>query len=189
LTIPSQVTQAPGTSDPSFYISATGATSRPRQTLMNGDTFAVLDSHGDIGVSPGGTDGIFHADTRYLSRLEVLLNGMPPLLLGSTIRDDNTMLTVDLTNPDMYVDNRVVLQKDTVHIVRTFFLWQGVGYLRLGIQNHGDAPVDLSVSIAFANDFADIFEVRGMRRSQRGKLRPLERFPASLNLFCLLGVP
>ena len=173
MTIPSQVTQAPGTSDPSFYISATGATSRPRQTLMNGDTFAVLDSHGDIGVSPGGTDGIFHADTRYLSRLEVLLNGMPPLLLGSTIRDDNTMLTVDLTNPDMYVDNRLVLQKDTVHIVRTFFLWQGVGYLRLGIQNHGDAPVDLSVSIAFANDFADIFEVRGMRRSQRGKLRPL----------------
>ena len=67
---------------------------------MNGDTFAVLDSHGDIGVSAGGTDGIFHADTRHLSRLEVLLNGMPPLLLGSTIRDDNTMLTVDLTNPD-----------------------------------------------------------------------------------------
>lgn len=25
-----------------------------------GDTFAVLDSHGDIGVSAGGTDSIFH---------------------------------------------------------------------------------------------------------------------------------
>jgi glycogen debranching enzyme len=140
---------------------------------MNGDTFAVLDSHGDIAVSAGGTDGIFHADTHYLSRIEVLLNGMQRLLLGSTIRDDNTIMMVDLTHPDMYFDNRAVLQNDTVHIVRTFFLWQGVGYLGLGIQNHGDAPVDLSVSIAFANDFADIFEVRGMRRSQRGRLRPL----------------
>lgn len=58
---------------------------------MNGDTFAVLDSHGDIAVSAGGTDGIFHADTRYLSRIEVLLNGMQRLLLGSTIRDGNTI--------------------------------------------------------------------------------------------------
>ncbi len=158
--------------EPSFYISATELTSRPRQTLKSGDTFAVVDSHGDIGASAGGTDGIFYADTRYLSRLEVLINGMQPLLLGSNIRDDNTMLTADLTNPDVYFEKRLILQKDIVHIVRTFFLWKGTAYLRLGIQNHGDAPVDLALSIAFANDFADIFEVRGMHRSQHGEQRP-----------------
>ena len=78
------------------------------------------------------------------------------------MRDDNTLLTVDLTNADQYLENELILQKDTLHIVRTFFLWQGVAYLRLGIQNHGDVKVCCTVSIVFANDFADIFEVRNV---------------------------
>ena len=42
------------------------------------------------------------SDTRYLARLELVLNDMQPLLLGSNLRDDNSGLTVDLTNPDIY---------------------------------------------------------------------------------------
>jgi glycogen debranching enzyme len=88
------------------------------------DTFIVLDSHGDIGAAVGGPDGLFHSDTRFVSHLELLLNGMQPLLLGSSIRDDNTLMTVDLTNPDMYFDNHLLLPKDTLHVVRTVFLWR-----------------------------------------------------------------
>src|SRR5499426_727572 len=106
-----------------FYIPATGPATRPRRTLKHDDTFVVLDSHGDIGASPGGADGLFHCDTRFLSRLELLLNGTQPLLLGSSVRDDNTLLTVDLTNPDMYIDEHLALEKDTLHVVRTIFLW------------------------------------------------------------------
>jgi glycogen debranching enzyme len=106
-----------------FYIPATGPATRPRRTLKQDDTFLVLDSHGDIGASAGGVDGLFHCDTRFLSRFELLLNGMQPLSLGSNVRDDNTLLTVDLTNPDVYVDDRLVLAKDTLHVVRTIFLW------------------------------------------------------------------
>jgi glycogen debranching enzyme len=155
-----------------FYIPATGATSRPRVTLKHGDTFAVLDRHGDIGAAADGADGVFHADTRYLSRLELLINGMHPLLLGSNVRDNNSVFTVDLTNPDFYLDQKLVLPKDTVHIVRTIFLWQNTFYQRLGIQNHGDRPVELNLTLAFGSDFADLFEVRGMRREQRGLMRP-----------------
>src|SRR5947207_15646009 len=107
-----------------FYIPATGPASRPRRALKHGDTFLVVDSHGDIGASAGGPDGLFHADTRFLSRLELLLNGLPPLLLGSNLRDDNAWLVVDQTNPDIYADGHIVMQKDTVHIVRTIFLWR-----------------------------------------------------------------
>ena len=53
----------------------TGPAARPRRTLKHDDTFIVLDSHGDIGASAGGPDGLFNADTRYLSRLELVLNG------------------------------------------------------------------------------------------------------------------
>ncbi|MGA8395824.1 MAG: glycogen debranching N-terminal domain-containing protein, partial [Pseudolabrys sp.] len=86
-----------------FYIPGTGSSTRPRRTLKQGDCFAVLDSHADIGATPGGPDGIFFCDTRYLSHLEILLNGSQPLLLGSNVRDDNSILIVDLTNPDIFL--------------------------------------------------------------------------------------
>jgi glycogen debranching enzyme len=151
-----------------FYILATEASTRPRRTLKHGDTFAVFDSYGDIGTTAGAADGVYHADTRFLSRLELLLNGMQPLLLGSNIRDDNILLAVDLTNPDMYFEKRLLLPKDTLHIVRTLFLWRGAAYQRLALHNHGDRAASLSVSLTFGNDFADLFEVRGMRRAHRG---------------------
>jgi len=154
-----------------FYIPATGPATRPRRTLKYGDTFGVFDSHGDIGASSGGPDGIFHADTRFLSRLEMLINGMQPLLLGSNVRDDNSLLTVDLTNPDIFFDQHLALPKDTLHIVRTVFLWRGTAYQRFGIQNHGDRPVSVQFSFGFGNDFADVFEVRGIRRERRGVTR------------------
>ena len=54
----------------------TGQAARPRRTLKHDDTFIVLDSHGDIGASAGGPDGLFNADTRYLARLELVLNDL-----------------------------------------------------------------------------------------------------------------
>jgi glycogen debranching enzyme len=162
-----------------FYIPATGPATRPRLALKHDDTFIVLDSHGDIGATAGGADGLFHCDTRFLSHLELLLNGMQPLLLGSSLRDDNTLLTVDLTNPDMYFDGHLVLPKDTLHVVRTIFLWRDTAYQRLGIQNHGDRPVELRLTMLFDSDFADLFEVRGLRRERRGSVSRHAARPAT----------
>jgi glycogen debranching enzyme len=151
-----------------FYIAVADAATRARRTLKSGDTFIVMDSHGDVGSSAGGPDGLFHCDTRYLSRLELTVNELQPLLLGSNLRDDNALVAVDLTNPDIFSDQRIVLQKDTLHIVRTIFLWRGTAYQRLGLRNFGDRPADLRLVILFDNDFADLFEVRGLRRARRG---------------------
>jgi len=170
LIIASSRAKAPAAvADEPFYIPATASPSRPRRTLKHGDSFAVIDSHGDIGASTGTQDGIFHADTRYLSRLEFLLNGMQPLLLGSNLRDDNSVLTIDLTNPDFYFNEQLALPKDTIHVVRTLFLWRGCAYHRLDLHNHGDTRIVFSISLAFENDFADLFEVRGLHRDQHGK--------------------
>ncbi|HEV8015312.1 MAG TPA: amylo-alpha-1,6-glucosidase [Stellaceae bacterium] len=151
-----------------FYIPGTGSSTRPRRTLKHGDSFAVLDSHADIGATAGGADGIFFFDTRYLSRLEMSLNGQQPLLLGSNVRDDNSMLTVDLTNPDIYDDETLIMPKDMLHVVRTLFLWRGAVYQRVRIQNHHDRPIQVVLAFGFSSDFADVFEVRGMRRARRG---------------------
>src|ERR1700752_221071 len=102
-----------------FYIPMTGPATRPRRSLKHDDTFIVLDSHGDIGASAGGPDGLFHSDTRYLAKLQLVFEDVQPLLLGSNLRDDNSSLAVDLTNPDVYRHGRLVLEKDMLHIVRT----------------------------------------------------------------------
>ena len=154
-----------------FYIPATALTSRPRRILKHGDSFVVLDSHGDIGATAGGSDGLFHRDTRFLSNLELRVQGMAPLLLGSSLRDDNSVFSVDLTNPDIYENDRIVLEKDTLHIVRTTFLWHATAYQRLAVKNHGERPVAIRLAVGFGNDFADLFEVRGTRRRRRGKSR------------------
>jgi glycogen debranching enzyme len=151
-----------------FYVAGTEASTRPRRTLKHGDCFAVVDSYADIGATPGGPDGLFFHDTRHLSQLEISLNGQQPLLLGSNVRDDNSILTVDLTNPDINLDQNRILPKDVLHVVRTLFLWRGTAYQRIRVENHGDRSFDLRLSLAFASDFADLFEVRGMRRKRRG---------------------
>ncbi len=154
-----------------FYIPGTDASTRPRRTLKHGDCFAVLDSHADIGTALGSPDGIFYRDTRHLSRLELLINDSQPLLLGSSVRDDNSVLTVDLTNPDIELNGKLVQPRDVLHVVRTFFLWGGKAYQRLRMQNHDDRPFDVRLSLAFDSDFADLFEVRGMKRPHRGIAR------------------
>ena len=157
-----------GVAETPFYIPAVAVATRPRRTLKHGDTFAVFDSHGDIGGAAGGAEGLFHSDTRYLSQLELLMNGQPLLLLGSNLRDDNALLSVDLTNPDYYVDGHIVLHKDLLHVERTTYLWRNAAYQRLALRNFSDRPIGLTLAIRFGNDFADLFEVRGLERSRRG---------------------
>jgi glycogen debranching enzyme len=164
-----------------FYIPATAPAARPRHVLKHDDTFIVLDSHGDIGAAAGGPDGLFHCDTRFLSHLEFLLNGAQPLALGANVRDDNTLLTFDLTNPDTYFENHLVLAKDTLHVVRTVFLLHDAAYQRFTIRNFGVHSADVRVAVLFDSDFADLFEVRGLRRKHHGTIRK-ELCPAAMLL-------
>jgi glycogen debranching enzyme len=158
-------------SDPetSFYIAATGPENRIRRTLKHDDTFLLIDAHGDIGASAGASDGLFHRDTRYLSHFEIRVDGLQLLLLGSNMREDNAIFTADLTNPDIFSsEGIVVLEKDSLHINRSIFLWRDTAFQRLVLRNHSAKSLNLLLSINFTADFADIFEVRGMRRSRRG---------------------
>ncbi len=153
-----------------FYIAAAGAPSRPRCTMKQNDCFAILDNYGDIGCSFDGASGLYAYDTRHLSRLSLTINGQEPLLLGSMLRDDNLNLRADLTNPDILPEEGNVLLKDTVHIGRTIYLHDGCLSQRSALVNHGMGAVSFDLAIGFDSDFADLFEVRGMRRPARGTL-------------------
>ena len=84
-----------------FYIPATTSILERRQrTLKHGDTFGIFDHYGNVVAGDGSPEGLYHNDTRFLSDLRILMNGHRPLLLSSTVQDNNALLTVDLTNPD-----------------------------------------------------------------------------------------
>lgn len=143
---------------------------RPR-TLKHGDTFAVFDHYGNVTSADAGAEGLYHNDTRYLSDLKILVNGQRPLLLSSTVQDNNAVLKADLTNPDFIASGTLVLPKDTIHIARSKFLWNAACHERLGIRNFSDRAQKLQLAFFYGADFADIFEVRGQRRAQRGRIR------------------
>lgn len=138
------------------------------QMLKQGDTFGVFNCFGDIIAGERNTDGLYHEDTRFLSRLELLINGRRPLLLSSAVQDDNGLLTVDLANPDFFDGHRLRLPRDTIHISRAKFIYRETCYEKITARNFGDRPHAITLSLFFGGDFADIFEVRGHRRKRRG---------------------
>jgi glycogen debranching enzyme len=154
--------------DERFGVSASEIGARPRYALKAEDTFAVVDAHGDVNAGGAGSDGLFHADTRYLSHLRMTVLGADPLLLGSSLARDGTYVHADLTNPDVVRNGRVVLAKDQVHIERTLYVHAGGLRQRVMLSNYGYAEIELPVTFSFDSDFADIFEVRGIARARRG---------------------
>ena len=138
------------------------------RSLKYGDTFAVFDHYGDIRPGPNGEEGVYFDGTRFLSGLVLDLEGLSPLLLGSTVRDDNDQLVVTLTNPDLFVEGKLHLAANSIHISRRTFLLDAVCYVEIRLENYSFALVDTSFTIQFAADYKDIYEVRGMSRVARG---------------------
>jgi glycogen debranching enzyme len=155
----------------SQYRIAASATLQERRTrtLKHDDTFAVFDHRGDIGSEPGSSEGLYQRDTRILSKLTVLLEEARPLLLSSTIQDDNTSFSADLSNPDLLIGDVVALRREQIHLHRLRFLWDGACYERLLVRNFSDQALGVRLAVCFEADFADLFEVRGEHRARRGE--------------------
>ncbi len=152
------------------YAIAANATLQERgtRTLKHGDTFAVFDHRGDVGGEPGNSEGLYHRDTRILSQFQLLLEEARPLLLSSTTQDDNAVFSADLSNPDLFTNGTIALRRERLHLQRLKFVWNGACYERLLVRNYSEQPLHVRLAFRFAADFADLFEVRGERRTARG---------------------
>ncbi len=156
-----------------YYIQAAAPSADERsRVLKHGDTFAVFDHYGDIRPVGMHEQGLYHEGTRFLSCSVLSLGPGRPLFLSSTIKEDNDLLVVDLTNPDIPCDEQATIPRGTLHLLRIKFLWNGVCYERLRIRNFGLSRVEIRLGLHFEADYVDIFEVRGMKRSRRGEQLP-----------------
>jgi glycogen debranching enzyme len=139
--------------------------------LKQGDSFGIFDRYGDIFSVGNSHYGLFHEGTRFLCQLEFTIQDKKPLLLSANLREENEILTVDLTNPDFHEDGQDrLVEHGAIHILRKKFIYEGYYFERFHFQNFLNRTLKFRVSLNFNNDFADIFEIRGMEREARGQL-------------------
>src|SRR5712691_402388 len=138
--------------------------------VKEGETFLYSDIEGNLDDRREFGLGLYHRDTRFLSHLRMTLSGREPVLLSSSA-ERAYMSYVDLTNPELYLDGAVAVPQQTLNIRRVRVI-NGRLYERVRVKNYNPHPVQLTVSFSMASDFADIFEVRGLRRETTGHQDP-----------------
>ncbi|HEX9342440.1 MAG TPA: amylo-alpha-1,6-glucosidase [Actinomycetota bacterium] len=137
-------------------------------STKEGDMFLCADAHGNVDAEAAIGAGLYYKDTRFLSDYMLTVDGHVPLLL-STSADRAYASHVDLANQDLVaVDGAIQAIQGTVNIRRTRVI-KGRLYERIRVKNYNANPVELTLALRFFSDFADIFEVRGLKRAQRGK--------------------
>jgi glycogen debranching enzyme len=119
-------------------------------TILEGSTFCICDEIGDLGAR---TSGFFADDTRFLSRLELRINGERPLPLSSG--------KVEYFSAAFYLRNPLAggLEQDVLAVVRERFVGQGMQD-HIAVRNVGAAPVRFHLELEVGTDFADIISVK-----------------------------
>jgi len=122
-------------------------------SILDGNTFVVSDSRGDIEASATDPTGLFAFDTRFLSRWVLTVNGqrLTPLSTDDLQYFETRFFLVPGTGT-VYVDSKLsVLRRRAV----------GNGFREeLKILNHDEKAVDLTIRVDAGSDFADLFEVK-----------------------------
>jgi len=121
--------------------------------ILDGNTFVVSDSRGDIEASATDPTGLFSFDTRYLSRWVLTINGerLNPLSVDDLQYFETRFFLVPGTGT-VYIDAKL-------SVIRQRAVGGGF-HEEVTILNHDDKPADLEVRIEAGCDFADLFEVK-----------------------------
>jgi glycogen debranching enzyme len=128
--------------------------------VLDGSTFMISDQFGDI--HEGSAAGLYHEDTRHLSRWILTLDGARPVVLTSN-EVDYYSASFFLTNPDL--DG---LPAKSVTVQRHRFVGDGMRET-IRVRNHVREPVRGVLRLSAGADFGDLFEVKGKDFRKTGK--------------------
>jgi glycogen debranching enzyme len=159
-----QPTEPVVTTSAERYVMGGGRTAR--LAIKEGDLFLYTNELGQMPGAENSALGLYHRDTRYLSRLELSIAGRQPVLLSASA-DRGYSATVELTNLEARTTDGRTLPQASIHVRRTRFVSDRF-YELLRVRNYHHREVDLVLDLHFDADFADLFEVRGIRRRRRG---------------------
>ena len=143
---------------------------RDALVIREGDLFLLTDTIGNVPPNNPNGFGLYHADTRYLSVYDFSFADARPVMLLSTAELGFSEEQV-LTNPTMLSDDGRILPRGSLELRRQRMV-DGSLEETLHVTNYNVFPVSFDVVYRLGADFADIFEVRGSERRQRGELLP-----------------
>lgn len=140
----------------------------PRQVLKHEGHFLVMD---ETGLMPGESNlgcGLYRDDTRYLSEWDLSLNGETlTLLSGNTEAGFAGRFVYGNKGPRQKPLDKL-LPEQSIAVQRDIVISNAVRE-RLVLTNYGTETQEIQFNIKFDSDFADMFEVRGQKRTRRGK--------------------
>jgi glycogen debranching enzyme len=152
--------------------------------VKEGDTFLYSDLEGNLDHGGGYGLGLYSRDTRFLSHFRMTINGRDPVLLSSS-SERSYMSHVDLTNPDLFDGEGLVVRQQTLNIRRIRAIRDRL-FERVRVKNYNSFAVTIDVEFVLGADFADIFEVRGMLTPDRETQEP-PVLDGSVVVFSALG--
>ena len=144
-------------------------------TLIDGKTFLSTTVAGDVTPAGAPDVGFFHDDTRFLSNLELRIDGHRTVVLSSST-EKTFASQIELTTGNITLRDSFDLPENTIHIRREQLLADDVFYDRIGFENFNLGKVKFVVELALDSDFVDVFQVRGVARSVHGTYyQPVQR--------------
>lgn len=136
-------------------------------TLIDGKTFLSTNFSGDI-MPPGAPDvGFFHDDTRFLSRLELRVDGYRTVVLSSST-EQTFASQIELTTGQSTLRDTYEIPENTVHIRREQLLHSEILYDYLTFENFNFQELEITIELAYEADYMDVFQVRGVARQELG---------------------
>jgi len=139
--------------EPWTYQGAVASNAGPTVTLIGETTFCLSAINGDI--LPGSAQGLFFLDTRFLSQLELLVDGRSTESLAEADQHPYEGLFVARPTAGESLDPAMV-------IFRRRSVGRGM-VDRIEFRNYGRDATSLTVELVVGADFADLFEVKEQR--------------------------
>src|SRR5712691_8376777 len=135
---------------------------RDTVSVLEGNTFVVSRRNGDVDAGPGEPHGLFHRDTRHLSRWLLTVDGksLDALSTDDTKSFSARFFLVPGTGSE-YTDA-------TISVIRQRVVGGGF-FEELTILNHGTDAVRPEITLRVAADFADLFQVKDATIDRPGK--------------------
>src|SRR5437588_2998250 len=131
-------------------------------TLVEGSAFSISALSGDM--TPNSPQGVFFRDTRFLSRVDLRVNGQLPEPLAAESIDPFSATFVLRTRP------RPGRADSPLMLFRHRYVGRGMRE-DIVVRNYGEEPAYCSIELLFDADFADLFEVKEGRFEAEGEAK------------------
>jgi glycogen debranching enzyme len=131
------------------------------RVIKEGDLFFLTGVNGDIAGNDDAGHGLYTKDTRFLSRMELYVDGEKPTLLASDA-EKSYFASIRLM--------KVRKDEGAVEMVRERFIYDGILYERVSLTNFFPHAAEFDFAAGFDADFQDMFIVRKYRSGHVGEI-------------------